>query len=78
MLVPELLLMSGIPDSFDERKRKLISDTTIVKPAEKLREVEGFFRSLANNENSGSFNPKSIMKNLEIDIETQPANIEAK
>ena len=78
MLVPELLLMSGIPDSFDERKRKFISDTTIVKPAEKLREVEGFFRSLTNNENSDSFNPKSIMKNLEIELETQPANIEAK
>jgi hypothetical protein len=29
--------MSGLPDDFDERKRREISDTTIVSPAEKAR-----------------------------------------
>jgi len=31
-LIPELLLMSGLPDNFDERKRREISETTIVQP----------------------------------------------
>ena len=38
-LVPELLLMSGLPDDFDERKRREISEETIVPPSEKAREI---------------------------------------
>lgn len=33
VLIPELLLMSGLPDNFDERKRREISDQTIVPPS---------------------------------------------
>jgi hypothetical protein len=43
MLIPELLLMSGLPDDFDERKRREISDATIVSPAEKAREISSIF-----------------------------------
>jgi hypothetical protein len=33
------MLLSGIPDDFDERKRKMISDVTIVQPASKLDDI---------------------------------------
>lgn len=36
-LVPELMLMTGIPDNFDEMRRKKISERTIKDPPEKLR-----------------------------------------
>ena len=33
VLIPELLLMSGLPEDFDQRKRREISDQTIVAPS---------------------------------------------
>jgi len=35
--VPELMLMTGIPDDFDENRRKQISEKTIKQPNEKLK-----------------------------------------
>lgn len=39
ILIPELMLLGGIPDDFDERKRKMISDITIVQPSAKLDDI---------------------------------------
>ncbi len=36
ILVPELCLMGGLPDDFDERKRREISEYTITNPSVKL------------------------------------------
>ena len=38
-LIPELMLMTGIPDNFDEMRRKKISEQTIKAPSEKLKEI---------------------------------------
>lgn len=39
LLVPELCLMTGIPEDFDEFKRKKISESTILDPQTKRREI---------------------------------------
>lgn len=39
ILVPELILMNGLPDDFDERKRREVSQLTIVNPSQKLQEI---------------------------------------
>jgi len=44
VLIPELCLMTGIPDSFDEFKRKKISEATIKTPNEKKRDIEDFMK----------------------------------
>lgn len=36
--------MTGIPDSFDEFKRKKVSEATIKSPSDKKREIEEFMR----------------------------------
>lgn len=45
-LIPELCQMTGIPDDFDETRRKKISEATILNPADKFREIEGFMKEL--------------------------------
>ena len=37
LLIPEFCLMTGIPENFDEQRRKKISENTIKKPGEKQR-----------------------------------------
>ena len=39
LLVPELLLMTGIPEDFDEFRRKKVSEITIKPPHDKKREI---------------------------------------
>jgi hypothetical protein len=46
LLVPELCLMTGIPENFDEHRRKKISEATIKNPSEKINEIEGLMRLL--------------------------------
>lgn len=41
LLIPELMLMTGIPDDFDERRRKAISEKTIKDPSFKVKEIGG-------------------------------------
>jgi hypothetical protein len=36
--------MTGIPDNFDEFKRKKISEATIRSPSDKRAEIENFMR----------------------------------
>jgi hypothetical protein len=45
-LVPELCLMTGIPDNFDEQRRKIVSQNTILPPAEKHKEINTFMEQL--------------------------------
>lgn len=40
LLVPELCLMTGLPDDFDERKRREISKYTIRPPGERLSKIK--------------------------------------
>lgn len=42
ILVPEMCAMTGIPDNFDEFKRKKISQATIKEPRDKKMEIEKF------------------------------------
>lgn len=46
LLVPELMLMTGIPDDFDEMRRKKISEFTIRPPGEKHQEISGLMNKL--------------------------------
>jgi hypothetical protein len=46
LLVPELLLMTGIPEDFDEMRRKKISEHTIKFPNEKMKEISGLMDRL--------------------------------
>jgi hypothetical protein len=50
LLVPELMLMTGIPDDFDEMRRKKISESTIKQPADKMREIGGLMNKLKDSQ----------------------------
>lgn len=39
ILIPEFVLLSGLPDNFDERKRREISERTILAPDAKLEKI---------------------------------------
>ena len=39
LLVPEFCLLTGIPDTFDEFRRKKVSEATIKNPHDKLKEI---------------------------------------
>lgn len=41
--------MTGIPDDFDENRRKSISQATILPPSEKYREIDGFIKQLESS-----------------------------
>jgi aubergine-like protein len=58
ILVPELCLMSGLPDDFDERKRREVSEVTITSPGAKLKDIEDMFKALSSTHSE--FNPKAI------------------
>lgn len=48
-LIPELCQMTGIPEDFDEQRRKRISNETILSPEIKLKEIDGFMKALENS-----------------------------
>jgi hypothetical protein len=50
LLVPELMLMTGIPEDFDEMRRKKISESTIKPPAAKIEEISGLMKKLKNSQ----------------------------
>lgn len=39
ILIPEIMLMTGLPEDFDERLRRNISEATIKQPGDKLDRV---------------------------------------
>jgi hypothetical protein len=69
--------MSGLPDNFDERKRREISDKTIVSPSQKLNDIQNVFRQFSSL-SSESFSPSLIEDKLNIEIEKTPAKINGK
>jgi hypothetical protein len=72
LLVPELCLMTGIPESFDEFKRKKISEATIRSPADKRAEIENFMRE------ADQVNDLSSLKELGIQIDRKLNEIRAR
>jgi hypothetical protein len=46
LLVPEFCLMTGIPENFDEFRRKKISENTIKTPEEKHKEIMNLMKEL--------------------------------
>lgn len=50
--------MSGLPDDFDERKRREVSEKTIVSPLHKMKQIEDIFRAFDREEES--FGPKTV------------------
>lgn len=48
--IPEFCLMTGIPDDFDENRRRAISTHTIKNPKDKLREIGGLMERLKNDQ----------------------------
>jgi len=77
LLVPELMQMSGLPDDFDERQRRQLSDFTIVTPSDKLNQINGFFEQLQDQNETG-FNTKTISQSLGIKIAHVPGSFNAK
>lgn len=65
-LIPELCLMTGIPDNFDQFRRKKISEQTIKSADEKQREIIKLMRQLRDNDEFKSFKQIGIKidKNL--------------
>ncbi len=49
LLIPELLLLSGIPNDFDERKRREISEHSIIQPQEKLQKIQSLINQFNSN-----------------------------
>jgi aubergine-like protein len=76
ILIPELCLMSGLPDDFDERKRREVSDYTITNAQAKFHEIQNVFKNLNNNENE--YNPQTIGEKLGIKLSNTPQSITAK
>lgn len=66
-LLPELMLMTGIPDNFDEIRRKKISDKTIKDPPEKLREIIGFMDQIKGEQKLKDFESIGIKLNFNLE-----------
>lgn len=64
--------MTGIPDSFDEFKRKKISEATIRSPADKKRDIEDFMSQ------AEKVNDLSSLKELGINVEKKLNQVKAK
>ena len=45
-MVPELCLMTGIPDDFDEFRRKKISEATIKSAEERRKEINHLMQEI--------------------------------
>lgn len=67
-----MCLMTGIPDDFDEFKRKKISEETIRSPSDKRREIEDFMRQAEQEKNFSS------LKELGIEIDKRLNTMTAK
>ena len=72
LMIPELCLMTGLPDNFDEFRRKKISESTIKPPGDKKEEIESMIRMVSKEEEF------SVLKNLGIQFSNQMEVIKAK
>jgi hypothetical protein len=73
ILVPELLLMSGLPEDLDERKRREMCERTLHTPSQKLRSLTELMQELKKGIENFSLN--SIEEKLGIEIETTPTKV---
>jgi hypothetical protein len=69
LLIPEFCLLSGLPDDFDEMKRREVSKYTIVAPDVKKTRIDDLAKSFEKN--LKDFGPTSIKKVLNLEISTQ-------
>jgi len=77
LLVPEFCLMSGLPDDFDERKRREVSGKTIVAADIKKNRITDIVKKLNTNSALDDFGPQSIQKALTLKIEKESEKIDA-
>lgn len=75
LLVPELLLLTGIPENFEERLRRNVSDMTIRPPEEKLAKIKDLM--LALNRDTGDLSLKQVKDCLQIEIEPELSRAQA-
>lgn len=61
-MVPEFCLMTGIPDDFDEMRRKKVSEHAIKNPPEKVDEIQKLMDSMKDTDEI------KALKDLGIDI----------
>ena len=70
LLIPELCLVTGIPDHYDEYKRRSISQTTIQSAPDKLKEILDLTNEI---ENSGEF---SALSKLGLEVNKKANGVE--
>lgn len=68
LLIPELCLMTGIPDDFDEFRRKKISEATIKEAGEKHKEIGKLMEELRVTEEINSLKELGIKLNDRMEI----------
>lgn len=66
-LVPELMLMTGIPDNFDEMRRKKISENTIKPPDDKVREINKLMNQVKQQDKIREFDQLGLTLNYELE-----------
>ena len=60
--------MTGIPDNFDEFRRKTISQKTILAPQEKSQEIKGFITTLEKSKEIESLREKGIIISTKMNV----------
>ena len=73
LMVPELCLMTGIPDDFDEFRRKKVSEATIRSAEERRHDINSLVREIKNTNEIDSL--KQIGINLDSNMETFNAKL---
>lgn len=73
ILIPEFLLISGIPQDFDERRRREISEYSILQPQEKLKRINNLINEFNSMNSTCSMN--SVSKTLGIEISARNEEI---
>ena len=71
-MVPELCLMTGIPDDFDEFRRKKISEATIKSAAQRKSQINQLMSEIKNTSEVYS------LKDMGINVEKNMEKINAK
>ena len=71
-LLPELCLMTGIPENFDEIRRKRISDATIRSATQRRNEIQSLMGEIENTPELAAW------RDLGIDINPNMQQIDAK
>ena len=64
-LVPELMLICGLPDDFDEFKRREVSSKTIIEAWEKEKRISNLVNSFKS---LGDFSPQTVSQSLDLKI----------